>query len=1172
MKIFFSYPHDNNAKLVEQIKKDLEDRGHEVWFDTSKIKEGDEWRDRITRGILDSQQVVAFLSKHSVRDPGVCLNEIAIALADKGEAMVTVLVEPEKEVSTPVSITHIQWLRMEDWESKQEDQGWYRTQFDKLVEAIEHPGNAGRNEELETLRLALDPMSFYAEIASHIPNFTGRRWIIERYKHWLAEDAKSRVLRIEGGPGLGKTAVSSYLAHSTKSSVLAVHLCQYNKGESRNPLRFVRTLAYQLATRLPDYRARLLKSVAIQRPDTMQGKDPASLWSDLISSPLAGSGDRGVIDRQRLAIIIDGLDEATVDGKNPIVELLAAEINQLPKWIGVVLTGRPDPELTQRLARFQPLVLRDDDPANLADLKDYCDRWLAGEVKSGKLSSTQAAAASQTLLKHSHGAFLYLSQARIAVAESMLNLSRPDTFPSGLTEIYQRFFERRFTDAWDDSGTYKRKIRPFLELVLASPEPLPLPLAAHILEWNEYDASDILRSLGSLIKRAKGGLSEEAEETAAPFHNSVREWLQDADAAGDFFVSAEAARLRLTTAVWQRYLARQEQDAYAWVVLPDLLPVLSPTQQDALFGALTQDTNLILFRLADSLAPVLRFNEAAASWRVQLRFSERLAAAAPENAEFARGLSISYDRLGDSEVRLGHGDTALGYYRQWLAIAERLAAATPENAEFARDLSISYERLGDIEVSLGHGDTALGYSRQALAIRERLAAAAPENAEFARNLSISYNRMGDIEVSLGHGDTALGYHKQALAIADRLATAAPENAEFARDLSISYVRLGDSEVRLGHGDTALGYYRQALAIAERLAAAAPENAEFARDLSACYDRLGDSEVSLGHGDTALAYYRQALAIAERLAAAAQENAHFARDLSISFNRLGDIEVSLGHGDTALAYYRQALAIAERLAAVAPENAEFARDLSACYDRLGDSEVRLGHGDTALAYYRQALAIRERLAAAAPENAEFARNLAVSSDRLGDIEVRLGHDDTALGYYRQALAIRERLAAAAPENAEFARNLSISYNRMGDIEVSLGHGDTALGYHKQALAIADRLAAAAPENAHFARDLSISYDRLGDIEVSLGHGDTALGYYGQALAIRARLAAAAPENAHFARDLAVSFIMLAQVTGGDDSRSWALKGYDTLAAMKSRGILVKGDETMLMQLKEFLGLS
>lgn len=154
--------------------------------------------------------------------------------------------------------------------------------------------------------------------------------------------------------------------------------------------------------------------------------------------------------------------------------------------IGVVLTGRPDPELTQRLARYKPLVLRDDDPQNIADLKVYADDWLAQEVKAGKLTEPQAQAASEALLARSQGAFLYLTQARSAVAEGMLDLTQPTDFPSGLTEIYQRFFERRFPDAWSDEGRYKAKVRPLLELVLASPEPLPVSIAGD-LNWGPYD-------------------------------------------------------------------------------------------------------------------------------------------------------------------------------------------------------------------------------------------------------------------------------------------------------------------------------------------------------------------------------------------------------------------------------------------------------------------------------------------------------------------------------------------------------------------------------------------------------------------------------------------------------------------------------------------------------------
>src|SRR6185295_15268397 len=98
LRIFLSYGHDANEELVRRIKADLEKRGHDVWFDKSGIKFGDDWRRAITDGIVGSNRVLAFLSKHSTRDPGVCRDEIAIAIGVKGGNIQTILVESEQEV------------------------------------------------------------------------------------------------------------------------------------------------------------------------------------------------------------------------------------------------------------------------------------------------------------------------------------------------------------------------------------------------------------------------------------------------------------------------------------------------------------------------------------------------------------------------------------------------------------------------------------------------------------------------------------------------------------------------------------------------------------------------------------------------------------------------------------------------------------------------------------------------------------------------------------------------------------------------------------------------------------------------------------------------------------------------------------------------------------------
>ena len=88
---------------------DLKAAGHEPRVDNAEIKFTDDWRREILAGITASDCVLAFLSKRSTRDPGVCLDELAVALHVKGGHIAPILMEPESEVKAPVSVGHIQW-------------------------------------------------------------------------------------------------------------------------------------------------------------------------------------------------------------------------------------------------------------------------------------------------------------------------------------------------------------------------------------------------------------------------------------------------------------------------------------------------------------------------------------------------------------------------------------------------------------------------------------------------------------------------------------------------------------------------------------------------------------------------------------------------------------------------------------------------------------------------------------------------------------------------------------------------------------------------------------------------------------------------------------------------------------------------------------------------------
>lgn len=87
-RIFLSYGRDEYTRDALRIKTDLEARGHLVWFDAERLREGRDWEAWIEQGLRHSELLVLLMTPHSVRrrnprDPqsrdGYCLNEVAAA-------------------------------------------------------------------------------------------------------------------------------------------------------------------------------------------------------------------------------------------------------------------------------------------------------------------------------------------------------------------------------------------------------------------------------------------------------------------------------------------------------------------------------------------------------------------------------------------------------------------------------------------------------------------------------------------------------------------------------------------------------------------------------------------------------------------------------------------------------------------------------------------------------------------------------------------------------------------------------------------------------------------------------------------------------------------------------------------------------------------------------------
>ena len=608
-RVFLSYGHDPACvEIVQRIRLDLQAAGWEPWVDDKGIRFGDDWRREITKGIQESQHVLAFLSQHSTRKPGVCRQEVAIALGPRKGHVYTVLVEPLERVSPPLIVSHMQWLDMQQWqELKLNDpaayEALYRKSLAEILRVLE------RNEpfagDIELLQRWLDPLDGTTDMLAAEEGFTGRRWLLDglveqpawktddgsevlstqdgsvnpafageadqvsptapvgEIERWRTSGSPNRVFWISAGPGWGKSAVAARLAHAARGRVMAVHYCRYNKPGTRDARQVVRTLAFQMATQLGDYRELLVRQA--KQGSALAELNALELFDKLLANPLAHElgGGRGAHDRH--LIVLDALDETLEDDQSELLNLVAGEFGKLPPWLGLVVTSRPEAPVLRQLGAFGVQHQREDDPRNLQDLRAYVDFWLQGVA----LEPAQREQALSAVVQASEGMFLYVRQLREAVDSGAVppaQLTDPGSLPKGLAGLYERWFQARFKD---DKGqiAYDAWQRPLLELMLAAREPLPVALAHAVLDWGPYGEANALEPLGTLCSQQGG--------TVSLFHKSLADWLSKREDSGRrFHVSTAQGHQRLATGLWSAYTQWRDAGAYlngstGWEALGD---------------------------------------------------------------------------------------------------------------------------------------------------------------------------------------------------------------------------------------------------------------------------------------------------------------------------------------------------------------------------------------------------------------------------------------------------------------------------------------------------------------------------------------------------------------------------------------------------------------------------
>jgi len=510
--------------------------------------------------------------------------------------------------------------------------------------------------------------------------------------------------------------------------------------------------------------------------------------------------------------------------------------------------------------------------------------------------------------------------------------------------------------------------------------------------------------------------------------------------------------------------------------------------------------------------------------------ARRQADADPDNAEWQRDLSLSYNKLGEVAVAAGKLDEARAWFAWGLAVRKGLADADPANARRQHDLSVSYERLGDVAVATGELDDARNWFELSLEVSKTLAEADPSRIEWQHDLSVSYSRLGDVAVAAGKLDDARAWFERSFSLTRLLAEADPVNAGRQHDLSVAYYKLGNAAIAAGKLDDARAWFEHSLALLRLLTEADPDNAGWQYDLSVSYDKRGDVEAIAGKPDQARAWFDRSLAVRKPLADSDPGNASWQRGLAASYDKLGTLASDTGNLDGARAWFERDLAISKALARTDPSNPGWQRDLATSYDKLGGVAAAAGKLAEAGAWFRDSLEVRQALIETDPSNASWRRDVATSYDELGDNAVAAGQLDDARAWFKHGLILRTALAEAEPGSLARQREVAVSCARLGNVAVTAGRLDDARAWFERELTATEALADAdgGAGNAALQHDLADARARLGRVELAAGRFRDARAWFERSLAASRPLVEASPGNARWQRALSRTYRELGDV--------------------------------------------
>ena len=185
-----------------------------------------------------------------------------------------------------------------------------------------------------------------------------RKWFFDDFKKRL-NDNVSRVMILTAGPGVGKSVLSAKICELYEESrpLAACHFCDFRISDSRDPYMILQSLASQMSDNVDGFRDKLSETFYREH-----SRDSLSdTFRVLLNDPLQ------TLDRtEPMLIVVDALDESKTPIKSELLDLISDQFSQLPKWVKIFISSRPELQVREKLEHLNPVEIHpDDDKHNL---------------------------------------------------------------------------------------------------------------------------------------------------------------------------------------------------------------------------------------------------------------------------------------------------------------------------------------------------------------------------------------------------------------------------------------------------------------------------------------------------------------------------------------------------------------------------------------------------------------------------------------------------------------------------------------------------------------------------------------------------------------------------------------------------------------------------------------